>query len=108
MAQKRLKKKPTETYFCVDTKYWKFKGGDPDPYGPQRGSTTAEYTDPFCKKTYQISTISWTPRGAMSVIEKVPFLHEIVIADAQELVQVISPGVNIRAIRVIPRFCLHQ
>ena len=28
----------------------------------------------------------------MSVIEKVPFLHEIVIADAQELVQVISPG----------------
>ena len=36
--------KPTETYFCVDTKYWKFKGGDPDPYGPQRGSNTAEYT----------------------------------------------------------------
>ena len=29
----------------------------------------------------------------MSVIEKVPFLHEIVIADAQELAQVISPGI---------------
>ena len=28
----------------------------------------------------------------MSVIEKVPFLHEIMIADAQELAQVISPG----------------
>ena len=43
-TEKLQKKKPTETYFCVDTKYWKFKGGDPDPYGPQRGSTTAEYT----------------------------------------------------------------
>ena len=31
----------------------------------------------------------------MSVIEKVPFLHEIMIADAQELAQVISPGVTI-------------
>ena len=28
----------------------------------------------------------------MSVIEKVPFLHEIMIADAQELARVISPG----------------
>ena len=40
----------------------------------------------------------------MSVIEKVPFLHEIVIADAQELAQVISPGKDGKLLKFCPEF----